>query len=287
MPHRRSSSRYRACNSGAVACGARRCERMPERQPRAAGEHSLHRYFIRAFGCERERHKLQVLVPLAGPGFGAPVVEGEPIDFTQASDERREILNAKEALLAFEAPGDEQHMAGEQLELVQQDVVRRREVADEQRTVVVAEWIAGRRDMARLVLAREARYRAQDEPDAIAVEEDGLSLDRLQCTVCQGTPHCILDDGQRKHAVILDPFRATVNDHVGPSGMTDLPVKPLPCDPRNTQPGASVPARRPACRREPPSSRRCGWHGRCARTRLRTRARRPSCRRPPCGGRTG
>ena len=68
---------------------------------------------------------------LAGSGFDAAVVEAEPVDFAQAGDERREILDGEQALLAFEAPRDEQHMAGEQLELVQQDVVRGPEVADE------------------------------------------------------------------------------------------------------------------------------------------------------------
>ena len=176
---------------------------MPERQLRAAAEHSLHRYAVRALGVERERHKLQVLAPLARPGLDAAVVEAEPVDFAQASDERREIIDAKQALLALEAARDDQHMAVEHLELVEQDVVRRPELAHEQRRLVVAERIRGRRGLARLVLAREARHRAQHEPDAIAVEEDGLRLDRLQCTVCQGALRCMLDDGLREHAVIL------------------------------------------------------------------------------------
>ncbi len=99
-------------------------------------------------------------------------------------------------------------MTAEQLELVQKDVVRRREVGDEQIRVVVAERICGHRGMARLVLARETRHRAHDEADAIVVEQGGLSLDRLQRTACQGALGCLLDDGKGKHAIILDPSRA-------------------------------------------------------------------------------
>lgn len=139
-----------------------------------------------------------------GPGLDTAVVEAEPVDLAQAGDERREVLDGEQALLTFEAPRDEQHMAGDQLESVQQDVVRRREVDDEQGRVVLAQRICGHRGIARLVLALEARHRAHDETDAIAVEQEGPSLDRLQRTACQGAPRCPLDPGaERPHWMVL------------------------------------------------------------------------------------
>ena len=68
---------------------------------------------------------------LAGAGFGPAVVETEPVDFAQAGDERREIFDGEQALLAFEAPRHQQHMPGKQVELIQQHVVRGREVGYE------------------------------------------------------------------------------------------------------------------------------------------------------------
>jgi len=109
------------------------CERTNNEpaKPSAAVKHPLHRYFVRAVPCEREGHELQVFAQLASPGFGAAVVEAKPINLAQAGDARREILDREQELLALEASRDKQHMAAEQLELVQQDVVRRREVGDE------------------------------------------------------------------------------------------------------------------------------------------------------------
>ena len=99
-------------------------------------------------------------------------------------------------------------MPGEQVELVQQDVVRRREVGYEQIRVVVPQRICRRCGTARLVFPREARYRAHDKTDAIVIEQGGLSLDRLQGTACQSAPGCVLDDRQGKHAAIFDSAEA-------------------------------------------------------------------------------
>src|SRR5437762_8985149 len=95
-------------------------------------------------------------------------------------------------------------MTSEELEPVQQDVVRRREVGYEQLRVVVAERIRGGRGMASLVLAREARHRAHDETHASVVEQSGASFNRLQRTACQSAPGCVLNDGQGKHTAIFN-----------------------------------------------------------------------------------
>jgi hypothetical protein len=155
-----------------------------------------------------------VFAQLAGPGFGTAVVEAQPVDFAQVGHERREIVDGEQALLAFEVPRDDKHVTGEHLELVEQDVVRRREVGYEQSRGVVAERILGRRGMACLVLAHEARHRAHDETDAIAVEQDAPSLDRLQRAACQGALRCLLDDGHGKHAAISRPGQGNGNGRV-------------------------------------------------------------------------
>ena len=89
------------------------------------------------------RDELQVLVGLAGSGFGVRVVEAEAVDLQQQGPERRQVRGRQLLPLGLEIPRDRQQVALEHRVFVEDAQVRRRQLPHEQRRIGREEGVGG------------------------------------------------------------------------------------------------------------------------------------------------
>jgi hypothetical protein len=123
---------------------------------------------------ERKPHGLQVLVRLARARDGASVVEAEDVGAFHAQRQRLEIRGVERLFLVDELLRDDEQVPVDDVVLVEERVMRSRQVGDVELGLGAQEWIVL---VLRRVLALQAGRAAADELDPAVLDEGRLGLD--------------------------------------------------------------------------------------------------------------